>query len=171
MVREGLEALHYGCKLELIPGSAWTPQAKSLRPWWHLRWANFISTFLRLSRDFSNSGVPTRERATSREDRDRWLHRTCGNCGEPMVLLVMLSAVGFRPATALYKCNECRYSISEPIGPPSTARRSTDGSSSHGYRPAKPLNSPPSCGGIAKTAGEKAAYRRRPRAPWDFRIA
>jgi hypothetical protein len=49
MVREGLEVLHYGCKLELITGSAWTPQTKSFKA----VVANFISTFLRLSRDLS----------------------------------------------------------------------------------------------------------------------
>jgi hypothetical protein len=31
VVRESLEVLHYGCKLELIPGSAWTSQAKSFK--------------------------------------------------------------------------------------------------------------------------------------------
>jgi hypothetical protein len=31
VVRKGLEVLHYGCKLELITGSAWTPQTKSFK--------------------------------------------------------------------------------------------------------------------------------------------
>jgi len=31
VVREGLEVLHCGCKVELITGSAWTPQAKSFK--------------------------------------------------------------------------------------------------------------------------------------------
>jgi hypothetical protein len=35
------------------------------QPWWVLRWANRISTFLRSSRDLSNSGVPISARAVS----------------------------------------------------------------------------------------------------------
>jgi hypothetical protein len=50
-------------------------------------------------------------------DENNWPDpRTCDKCGEPMMLLGTLRACGFRPATAVFKCNECKFSVSEPMG-------------------------------------------------------
>ena len=47
------------------------------------------------------------------EAGDSWLEqRTCDKCGKPMVLLGTLRAFGFRPATAIFRCNG-QFSVSE----------------------------------------------------------
>jgi hypothetical protein len=40
-----------------------------------------------------------------------------------MVLLGTLRAVGFLPATTVFKCNECKFSVSEPVGRTAAMRR------------------------------------------------
>ena len=54
--------------------------------------------------------------------------RTCDKCGETMVLLGTLRVFGLRPATAVFKGNECQCSISEPVGhPPASTSKTAKG--------------------------------------------
>jgi hypothetical protein len=71
----------------------------------------FVVLRLVLGRDGFYKALPMQE------DMNNWPERICDKCGEPMPLLGTLRPVGFRPATAIFKCNECRFSVSEPIDP------------------------------------------------------
>jgi hypothetical protein len=50
------------------------------------------------------------------------------SAGETMVLLGTLRVFGLRPATAVFKGNECQCSISEPVGhPPASTSKTAKG--------------------------------------------
>jgi hypothetical protein len=52
------------------------------------------------------------------DDENDWPEpRPCDKCGEPMVLLGTLRAFGFLPAAAVFKCSECKFSVSVSVGP------------------------------------------------------
>ena len=63
MFREGLEVLHGGHEMALVSRAREPPQAHAFEAMMGLEVRKRISTFLRSSRDFSNSGVPTSARA------------------------------------------------------------------------------------------------------------
>ena len=83
-----LQVLHNGCEVELVARTGEPPQAHAFEAMMGLEVRKRISTFLRSSRDLSNSGGPINARAWSRvfSLRSRGILR-CGVFGQHLGLI------------------------------------------------------------------------------------